>query len=150
MTNKKENKLGCGSIIFIGFSLLILFSALIGKNETNLVDAPGETSSENNTSMPLAPDVDNEDDDDDLFLKKMKSGYPACISEAYFDEFIQAKINQDANQIDFLLNNACIYTNPKIQYSVVDTVSLGKVTIRVYAHNKQSVILWTNTEAVIK
>ena len=80
----------------------------------------------------------------------LKGGYPACISEEYFEQFIDASVHKDIKMIKYLANmGVCVITKSGLKVTVLDTSAFsGKAKIRVWLNN-QPIILWTNLENVI-
>jgi hypothetical protein len=75
-------------------------------------------------------------------------GYPACISENYFNQLLDAINDKDDYAINFLVSNTlCIVTKPDIPVTVLSN-SWGISKVRAYISNK-SIILWTNSENII-
>jgi hypothetical protein len=85
---------------------------------------------------------------DSPWVSIIKDSWPACINEDLFDEMVQAITRKDVDHATYLLGNGCIITKPGIKASVIDG-GFGTAKVRLYL-GKKSVIVWMNTEAVMK
>ena len=82
--------------------------------------------------------------------EKLKGGYPACISEDLFDQLGIAAAKDDTQTWNYLFENGCFMTRGGISVTVLDSSRWkGKVKIKAY-FDGESIVLWTNTENVIR
>jgi hypothetical protein len=83
------------------------------------------------------------------YASSLKGGYGACVSEELFDQLISASVNKDENSWNYLLKNGCIITKSGIQVSILDSTWTGTTKVRAYVGDT-AVVLWTNTENIIR
>lgn len=74
-------------------------------------------------------------------------GYPACVTEDMFDQFIQAMNRKDEDGLYYLMTHGCTIPDKGLKISVLDTTFSGKAKIRIYVGN-DAIVMWTNIENV--
>jgi hypothetical protein len=82
-----------------------------------------------------------------VHTESLKGGYPACLTQDLFDQYIAAAVKKDVRAIKYLHKNGCIIAKKGIPVSVLDTSWTGTAKVRAYLGDK-AVILWTNVENI--
>ena len=75
-----------------------------------------------------------------------KGGYPACISEALFNEAMIAARNND--QAHFLALKGCIITKPGIPVGLVER-GAGYAKVRILSPDAQHLVIYTNPSNIV-
>lgn len=75
-------------------------------------------------------------------------GYPACVTEDYYDQMLDAVAKNDHPAMSHLLDVGCIVVKPGLTVTVLETDWTGTARIRVYFGAGESVEMWISTEGI--
>ena len=78
----------------------------------------------------------------------LKGGSAACTSKEHLHELMLAVGKNDERAFTYLLKKGCIIAKPGIEISILDVDWTGKVKIRAYLSDSDSIVLFTNSGSV--
>ncbi len=77
-------------------------------------------------------------------------GYPACSTEAYFEEMVSAVASNDQAAIIYLRDVACVVLDAGRRVTLLETDWKGVARVRIYFKDGGSIEMWTVREAIGK
>lgn len=83
-----------------------------------------------------------------LFADTLRGGYPACLTKELYNQFMNAYMDQNEPELEYLLRSGCGFPQSGLKVALLDYSMLdAKAKVRIFIGDK-AVVMWTHYKNV--